>query len=224
MSKRTKIKNRILPAYTKGENIFSMVTNIVGASLGLIALIACCIRSYLHGDLLAGISSAFYCIMVIFFYTVSSIYHGLEENLGRKVMQVITHCALYGLLAGSYMPVLLIAVKPGYPFLAGVTIMAILSICILGTVFSAIDHYKYETITMISYIVAGWFILITGYPMYKLNEFTAFILLMIGLICYSVSAIFYVKGHTKNNMHSVYQIFMLLGSIIQFIAIFGFII
>ena len=37
--KRIKLKDRILPTYTKGEEIFNMTSQIGGAVLGVVALV-----------------------------------------------------------------------------------------------------------------------------------------------------------------------------------------
>ena len=41
--KRTKLDDRVLPVYTKGEEIFNMVTHIVGGAMGIAALVLCII-------------------------------------------------------------------------------------------------------------------------------------------------------------------------------------
>ena len=224
MAKRTKLKDRILPLYTRGENVFSMVANIVGASFGLIALIVCIVLSVLHHSLASGVTSAIYGVMLMFFYIMSSVYHGLGESTGRKVMQVMSHCSLYCLLAGSYTPVLLVAVRPEHPYIAWIMFLLIWAVCIAGLVYSAIDHYKYEVFTMVSYFIAGWLIILIIKPLYECMSLGGVILLFMGTICYTVGALFYIKGHTKNNMHSVYQILLLCGTIFQFAAICGFVI
>lgn len=224
MEKRTKLKDRILPLYTKEENRFSMITNIVSASFSLIAMIVCIVLSVMHSNLWAGISSAIYGLMLLFFYIMSSIYHGLEESIGRKVLQVITHCALYCLIAGSYTPVLMVAVRPEHPYAAWITLLIIYSISILGTVFSAIDHYKYEKLAMVTYYIAGCFIAIISPILYTCMTISGVIFLFLGMLCYLVASIFYIKGHTRNNMHSIYQLLLLAGTVLQFIAICRYVI
>ena len=41
--KRIKLADRILPDYTKGEEIFNMVSHIVGGALGIVATVLCVI-------------------------------------------------------------------------------------------------------------------------------------------------------------------------------------
>lgn len=224
MEKRTKLKDRILPLYTKEENIFSMVTNIISATFSLVAMIVCIAMSVMHDNLLAGVTTIIYGLMLLFFYIMSSIYHGLEESMERKVLQVITHCALYCLIAGSYTPVLLVSVRPHNPYAAGTVLLIIYAVSILGTVFSAIDHYKYEKLAMVTYYVAGCFVVVITPLLYVSMTLYGVIFLYLGMLCYLAASIFYIKGHTKNNMHSVYQILLLIGTILQFIAICRFVI
>ena len=74
---RTKLCDRILPDYTRGEEIFNMVSHIVGAAFGVVALTLCVVFSALKSDAWAVVSSAIYGVSLILLYTMSSVYHGL---------------------------------------------------------------------------------------------------------------------------------------------------
>ena len=83
--KRTKLKDRILPSYTKGEEIFNMTSHIAGGADGVVALCLCVIFSALHKDAYAVVSSAIYGTTIIILYTMSSIYHGMpREKMAKK--------------------------------------------------------------------------------------------------------------------------------------------
>ena len=45
---RTKLDDRRLPGYTRGEEIFNMVTHIVGGGIGVLVLTLCTVFSLLH--------------------------------------------------------------------------------------------------------------------------------------------------------------------------------
>ena len=75
--KRTKLCDRQLPNYTRGEEIFNSVSHIVGAAFGVIALIACLVVSILHQDTWGIVGSTIYGCSLIVLYTISSVYHGL---------------------------------------------------------------------------------------------------------------------------------------------------
>ena len=105
MSKRIKLKDRVLPTYSKGEEIFNMTTHIVGGGIGVIATILCVVVAAIHGNTYGIVSGAIFGITMILLYTMSSIYHGLRPNTtGKKVLQVLDHCSIFLLIAGSYTP------------------------------------------------------------------------------------------------------------------------
>ena len=92
--KRTKLDDRILPVYTKGEEIFNMVTHIVGGAMGIVALVLCIIFCHDGYGLFSGIV---YGISMILLYTMSAIYHGLSPKLkAKKVFQYMKWDATTG--------------------------------------------------------------------------------------------------------------------------------
>ena len=99
--KRTKLSDRLLPDYTKGEEIMNMVTHIVGGALGIAALVLCVLQAAWKGNLYGVVSGAIYGCCMILLYTMSSVYHGLRPSTGKKVMQIIDHCTIYFLIAGT---------------------------------------------------------------------------------------------------------------------------
>lgn len=103
--KRIKLSERILPKYTKGEEIFNMTSHIVGAVLGVVALVLCIIFSAVHHNPYGVVASSIYGVTMITLYTMSSIYHGLKpDSTAKKVFQVLDHCSIFLLIAGSYTP------------------------------------------------------------------------------------------------------------------------
>ena len=114
--KRIKLSERVLPTYTKGEEIFNMVSHIVGAVVGVVALVLCVIFAAIHGNVYGVVSSAIFGVTLIILYTMSSIYHGLNEKLkAKKVFQVIDHCSIFLLIAGSYTPFALCTLREYSP-------------------------------------------------------------------------------------------------------------
>lgn len=81
---RTKLKDRILPSYTKGEEIFNMTSHIVGAVLGIVAIVLCVVMAAIHGNGYGVVSGAIYGTTMLILYTMSSIYHGLSPRCKRK--------------------------------------------------------------------------------------------------------------------------------------------
>ena len=218
--KRTKLADRILPTYTKGEEIFNMTSHIVGGSFGIVALVLCIVFSAIHHNGYAVISSAIYGTMMIILYTMSSIYHGLKpERKAKKVFQVLDHCSIFLLIAGSYTPFCLVTFRE-YNVVLGWTIFGIIwGMAILGITLNAIDIKKYKVFSMICYLGMGWCIIFTAKLLPKLLGIPGLVLLVSGGIAYTVGAILYGFGKKKKYIHSVFHLFILLGSILQFFCI-----
>lgn len=217
---RTKLKDRELPTYSKGEEIFNMVSHIVGGALGVVALVLCVIFASIHGNPYAIVSSAIFGVSLIILYTMSSIYHGLKpEKLSKKVFQVIDHCSIFLLIAGSYTPFALCTLRE-YSQALGWTIFGIIwFIAILGIVLNSIDLKRYKVFSMICYLVMGWCIIIKGYVLPELLGKTGFILLLTGGIVYTIGAILYGLGKNRKWMHSIFHIACIIGSLLHFLCV-----
>ena len=222
---RTKLKDRILPDYTKGEEIFNMTSHIVGGSFGIVALVLCIVFAAIHHNGYAVVSSAIYGVMMIILYTMSSIYHGLKpQRKAKKVFQVLDHFSIFLLIAGSYTPFCLVTFRE-YDAVLGWTIFGIIwAIAILGITLNAIDIKKYKVFSMICYLGMGWCIIFTAKLLPKLLGIPGLVLLVSGGIAYTVGAILYGLGRKKRYMHSIFHLFILLGSILQFFCILLYVI
>lgn len=72
--KRIKLKDRELPAYTKGEERFNMISHIVGGAIGVVALVLCVVVAALHSNGWGVVSGAIFGVTMILLYTMSSVY------------------------------------------------------------------------------------------------------------------------------------------------------
>ena len=219
--KRIRIADRILPTYTVGEERMNMITHIVGGALGILALILCIARSAIHHDIWGMVGSSIYGASLIALYTVSSVYHGLHISIGKKVMQVIDHCTIYFLICGTYTPLLLTAIRRESPAWAWVIFGIVWGLAVLAAVLTAIDLKKYAVFSMICYICMGWCIVLALPTTVRAIGEPGFAWLLAGGIAYTVGAVLYGLGKKHRYMHSVFHLFVLLGSIFQFVCIYG---
>lgn len=222
--KRTKLRDRLLPDYTKGEEIFNMVSHIVGGALGIAALVLCVVAAALHGDPWAVVGSAIYGASLILLYTSSSVYHGLRPGMGKKVMQVIDHCVIYILIAGTYTPILFCSIRPVSPVVAWVLFGVVWGLAAAAAAFTAIDLKKYGKLSMACYIGMGWCIVLAIKTVIRAIALPGLLWLLAGGIAYTVGAVLYGVGKKHRYMHSVFHLFVLLGSILQFVCIMWYVI
>lgn len=222
---RTKLKDRELPMYSKGEEIFNMTSHIVGTVLGIVAVVLCVIMAAIHGNVYGVVSGAIYGTTMIILYTMSSIYHGLSAKCkGKKVMQVLDHCTIFLLIAGSYTPFALCTFRQ-YSMATGWTIFGIIwAMAILGIVLNAIDLKKYKVFSMICYLGMGWAIIFKANLLPVLLPLGGLILLVAGGVAYTVGAILYGLGKKHKWMHSIFHLFILLGSFLHFFCILMYVV
>ncbi len=217
---RIKLRDRILPKYTKGEEIFNMTSHIVGAVLGVVATVLCVVFAAIRGNVYGVVSGAIYGVTMIILYTMSSIYHGLNpKRYSKKVFQVLDHCSIFLLIAGSYTPFALCTIRE-YDTASGWVIFGVIwAVAILGIVLNSIDIKKFKVFSMICYLLMGWCIVFKIGLLPKLLGTAGFVLLLLGGIAYTVGAILYGIGKKHKYMHSVFHLFILLGSLLQFFCI-----
>lgn len=222
--KRTKLIDRILPDYTNGEEIFNMVTHIVGGGLGIVYLVICVIVSALHHNVWGVVSSAIYGASVIALFTMSSVYHGVKHVMAKKVLQVLDHCTIYFMIAGTYTPIMLSLLRRTNPAIAWTVFGVVWGIAALAITLTAIDLKKYKIFSMICYIGMGWCIILTIIPVFKALTFWGFMWLLGGGIMYTIGAVLFCFGSKARYIHSVFHIFVVLASIMHFICILFYVI
>ncbi len=208
-----------LPDYTRGEEIANMVTHIIGGVFALAAIPLLVVTAALRGDPWAVVSGAIYGATLLIMFTVSSIYHGLKPGKAKRVMRVIDHCDIYFLIAGTYTPILLVGIRPINPAMAWTLFGVEWGLAAVAVTLNAIDLKRFEKISMVCYIGMGWGVIVMIEPTIQAMTMSGFALLLAGGIAYTIGAVLYAVGKKVRYMHSVFHVFVLIGSVLHFLAI-----
>lgn len=211
--------NRKQPVYGKGEEIFNAVSHIVGGGLGIIFCIVAFIFASFEPTANKYAAVAVYSFSVVTLYTMSALYHFLPQGRAKRVFRIFDHCTIFLLIAGCYTPFCLI---PLWGTTIGTVILSVeWGLAVLGITFNAINmHWKaVKILSQVSYVVMGWMIIPAVPLLLKSVSLACFIWLLVGGIAYTVGIIFFALGKKKKYMHSVWHLFVLLGTIFQFISI-----
>ncbi|MCD7858914.1 MAG: hemolysin III family protein [Firmicutes bacterium] len=219
---RTRLADRPLPRYSSAEETMNMVTHIVGGALGILGGLACIVRAALRGSALGVVASAIYTVSLVTLYTMSSVYHGLRPGMGKRVMQVIDHCTIYLLIAGSYTPAALCGIGRLYPALGWSLFGFEWAMAAIAITLTAIDLKKYNVFSMICYIGMGWAIIAFAPQAYAALSAEGFAWIFAGGVAYTLGAVLYGIGSKRAWFHSVFHIFVVLGSVLQLVGIFFF--
>lgn len=223
VKRRIRLRDRSLPEYTKGEELFNMITHVVGGAFGIATLALCVVIAAFHSSSVGIVCGAIFGASMITLYTMSSLYHGLRVGTAKKVFQIFDHCTIYFLIAGTYTPVLLCGMLPTYPTSALVTLSAVWVLTVLSVTLTAIDLEKYKVFGMIAYVGMGWAIIFSIKKIYLCIGPAAFALLLGGGLAYTLGIVFFKLGKQKKYFHSIFHLFVLLGSACHSLCVMLFI-
>ena len=191
----------------KNEEFWNVLTHFSGLILSLIGIP---ILFYFDNEItpFSSISIILFSIGLLLVYSSSSIYHfTLTPELKRK-FQVIDHISIYCLILGSYAPVCLITL---YNYSGTRIFITILTLTLVGILKKLFFTGKYQFISLILYLAMGWLIIFDINSLFKLIDFNAKLLLILGGISYTCGVIFYVLDKIKY-FHSIWHLFVLTGS------------
>ncbi len=203
--------------YTRGEEIFNAVSHIVGGALGLAALTLGIVFAYPSAAYMAAMSVFGVCIVIL--YTMSALYHFLPNGRAKGVFRIFDHCTIFLLIAGTYTPVCVIALgftPIGLGVLIGEWVCAVGGITMNAI---AMKNKVVKGLSMALYFVMGWAALaILPFLLGKVPAVFLWLLLA-GGIAYTGGILFFAFGKRVRYFHSVWHLFDLAGTILQFLAI-----
>ena len=204
-----------IPRYSLSEELISAISHGVGALLGVAALVLGLLKA--QGDMWKLASMAVFGFSLIFLYTMSTLYHALKPNRAKRVFRVIDHCSIFVLIAGTYTPYTLVALRPtiGWYLFAAVWAAAI-----IGITLNAVNLKRYAVASVICYVVMGWVIVFAYGHMAAAIPWEGIALLIWGGIAYTVGAVLYAIGSKRKYFHSVFHFFCLAGSVLHFLSIY----
>lgn len=207
------------PVYGKGEDLFNAISHVVGAGLGVLFGIALFIVASLNPTPNKYAAAGVYAGSIIVLYTMSALYHFFPSGRAKRVFRIFDHCTIFLLIAGCYTPFCLIAF---WGHTIGYVILGVeWGMAVLGITFNAINmHWKaVKVLSMISYVVMGWMI-VPAIPLLISNVTVAcFSWLLAGGIAYTAGLIFFGLGKNHRYMHGVWHMFVLAGTICQFVSV-----
>ena len=220
--KRTPLAERSMPDYTRGEERFNMISHIAGGAVAAAGLVLCVVRAALRGNGFGVGSSVVFGVCLLIMYTMSSVYHGLPEGMGKRVLQVLDHCAVYLAIAGSYTPVLLSAMRPLDARASWILFGIVWALAAAAIALNAVDLRRWRALSMALYVGMGWTILVRLPLLLEAIGRAGFALLLAGGLCYTFGAVLYGMGKKTRWMHSVFHLFVVFGSVCHILAVLLF--
>ena len=207
------------PMYGRGEDLFNAVSHIVGGALGVAFCIALCIVASYDPTVNKFVAAGIYSFSIVVLYTMSALYHFFPQGRAKRVFRIFDHCTIFLLIAGCYTPFCLLTF---WGSAWGYAILAVeWGLAVLGITFNAINmRWKaVKVLSMIAYVVMGWMIIPAVPLLLKSVSLACFAWLLAGGLAYTIGIIFFALGKNRKCMHCIWHIFVLAGSICQFVSV-----
>ena len=210
-------KRGFLSFYTKGEEIFNAVSHIAGGGLGLIFWAVLLALSY--PDPMAMTAVSLFGLGAVTLYTMSALYHALPDGRAKGVFRIFDHCTIYLLIAGTYTPYCMIAL---HGTSLGLWVLIVEWLCALvGIAMNAVamNNKVVKGISMALYFTMGWLAIFVFPPIMEAISPLSLWLLLGGGIAYTGGIVFFALGRKVKWFHSVWHLFDILGTALQFASI-----
>ncbi len=201
--------------YSMGEEIANSITHGLGAALSIAAMSILIFIASQYGDPWRIVSFSVYGATLFILYLASTLYHAFTHEKTKRFFRIMDHSSIFLLIAGTYTPITLIAMRGGW----GWTLFFLIwFMAVAGLFFELLFMDKYHYITVGIYIVMGWLAVIAIKPMLTLLPDGMIKWIVLGGLFYTLGIIFYIWKKMPYH-HAVWHVFVLAGSAMHF---FGF--
>ncbi len=202
------------------EEIFNSITHGTGALMSLAGLVLLIVFASLYGEARHIVSCAIFGVSLVLLYTASTLYHSFRKPNVKFVFKIIDHSCIYILIAGTYTPFMLVAVRG----VLGWTIFGIVwGMTVLGILFKSFFIHRFKIFSTLAYIAMGWIAIFAIKPIFQNLSEGAIFWLIAGGLAYTVGTIFYAWKKLPFN-HAIWHSFVLAGSICHFVAVLFYVI
>ena len=200
--------------YKLGDILANAITHGIGAVFavaGAVYLIAASTR----GTVWLVVSCSVFSGILVLVYVCSTLYHSLVRTRARHVFQVLDHSSIYLLIAGTYTPFTLIALRGP---LGWFIFCVVWSLAIAGVVFKSFAVDRFAVASAVVYLFQGWFIVVAARPLLHAIGWHGMIWLGAGGLAYTLGIVFFALDRLRY-FHAAWHLFVLAGSVAHYFAI-----
>lgn len=211
----TPLKNESGQLYSLGEEIAHSITHGIGAGLSIAGLTLLVASAVWFGNIYQIVSFSIYGASLIILYLASTLYHSFQQPRVKHIFKVIDHASIYLLIAGTYTPFLLVAIRGPW----GWTLMVVIwGLALLGISLKTLFIHRFQKLSVLAYILMGWLSLVATKELLANMPVGGMIWLAAGGVVYTVGVIFYALKDVPYT-HAVWHLFVLGGSICHYLAV-----
>lgn len=197
------------------EELANSLTHGFGLILSIAGFIFLTVLAVINGDGWHIASSVIYGSSLVILYAASTIYHTATDPHWKRRLQILDHCCIYLLIAGSYTPFILIILRNQLG--AGILTL-VWAAAAFGIAMKLIFRSRFSAIGIALYLIMGWIGVLAVQPLYLALGAAPLALVIAGGLSYTAGLIFF-GWHGLRHHHAIFHVFVLAGSILHFVAV-----
>lgn len=197
------------------EEFANTITHGFGLALSVAGFLLLVILAAVKGDFWYIASSALYGLSLVTLYAASVFYHSAVSPALKRRLQIVDHCCIYLLIAGTYTPFTLVVLREG---IGGMMFFFVWAFAVLGILSKIIFGKRFKIASVLSYLVMGWIGVFAVQPLFAALGFAPVALVVAGGLAYTVGVVFFAWKSIRHH-HAIWHVFVLLGSVFHFLAI-----
>lgn len=196
------------------DEIASAITHGLGVLLSVGAGAVLITLAALTGDVWTIVGASVFVATLVLLYTASTLYHAIPFERAKARLQRFDHCAIYGLIAGTYTPFLIGGLRGPW----GWTLFGVIwALALAGIVFKLFFTGRFRVVSTLVYIAMGWLVVVATGPLREALPGSTLAWLVGGGLAYTAGTLFYLSR--RRYAHAVWHLFVLTGSVCHFAAV-----
>ena len=201
---------------------FNTISHLIAAVISVLGVFYLIFLALATSDPWKIISASIYGATLVLLYISSTLCHGHSGHF-EKFFEKMDHIAIYLLIAGTYTPFMLVALRGIWSWSMLIVIWGLALIGILLDLWpgNCTDKEKEpnRNIQLSIYLIMGWMVVFVLRPLAAKIEVNGILLLVLGGILYSIGVIFFILSERIKHAHGVWHLLVIAGSLCHFISI-----
>lgn len=204
------------PLFSRAEELANSVTHGLALVASLAALPVLVVLAARRGDPWGIVGASVYGAALISLYGASTVYHALPAGRAKALWRRLDHAAIYLLIAGTYTPFMLGAMRGAWGWsLFGV----VWGIAVFGVLAKIVFGARLPILSTIGYLVLGWLVVIAAVPLVRAVGWAGVAWLVAGGIAYSIGTVIYALDRRIRFGHAVWHLFVMGASVCHGVAV-----
>ena len=201
--------------YTLAEEVLHAATHGAGVLLSIAGLSWMLYIAIPTADPWRIVASVVYGSSLITLFLASTVYHTFHRSPRKQLYKLLDHCAIYLLIAGTYTPFLLVALRNSTGWWLFGTIWALATAGVLTKLWF---RDRFPKLALASYLLMGWLVVIAAPQVADAIGTGGMWWLVAGGLSYTIGAVFYAAERLSFN-HAIWHVFVLAGGVCHFLAV-----